>query len=131
MKRDTNYILLDEGEDVLRAYHDSAETLGDRKRAEREQEFVSSDGVAMLDAVYAFLGRFVSYPSAHARVAHAIWCVHAHLMRLWDSTPRLALLSPEPASGKSRALEVTELLGAEPGNGRQCFARVLVSQGWG
>jgi Protein of unknown function (DUF3631) len=31
-------------------------------------------------------------------------------MPKWDSTPRIAFLSPEPASGKSRALEVSELL---------------------
>jgi hypothetical protein len=29
-------------------------------------------------------------------------------MDSWESTPRIAFLSPEPASGKSRALEVTE-----------------------
>jgi hypothetical protein len=68
----------------------------------------------ILHAVYDFLGRFVSYPSEHARTAHTLWCVHAHLMHLWDTTPRLAFLSPEPASGKSRALEVTELLVPSP-----------------
>ena len=31
-------------------------------------------------------------------------------MDVWDSTPRLAFLSPEPGSGKTRALEVSELL---------------------
>jgi hypothetical protein len=35
-------------------------------------------------------------------------------MDKWDSTPRLAFLSPEPASGKTRALEVTELLVPSP-----------------
>ena len=35
-------------------------------------------------------------------------------MDAWDSTPRLAFLSPEPASGKTRALEVTELLVPRP-----------------
>ena len=58
--------------------------------------------INVLNQVYAFLGRFVSYPSEHARVAHALWCVHAHLMDRWESTPRLAFLSAEPASGKSR-----------------------------
>ena len=32
----------------------------------------------------------------------------------WDSTPRIAFLSPEPGSGKSRALEVTEPLVPRP-----------------
>ena len=59
-------------------------------------------GQVMLAAVHAFLGRFVSYPSAHAQTAHALWIVHTHLMDRWESTPRLAFLSPEPASGKTR-----------------------------
>ncbi|HEY6354942.1 MAG TPA: DUF3631 domain-containing protein [Burkholderiaceae bacterium] len=42
--------------------------------------------------------------------------VHAHLMDAWESTPRIAFLSPEPASGKSRALEVSELLVPNPVN---------------
>ncbi len=43
-----------------------------------------------LDDVYAFLGKFLSYPSDDARVAHALWIVHTHLMDKWESTPRLA-----------------------------------------
>jgi hypothetical protein len=66
------------------------------------------------EKVYAFLGRFVSYPSDHAHVAHSLWCLHTHLMDRWDSTPRLAFLSAEPASGKTRALEITELLVPSP-----------------
>jgi hypothetical protein len=68
----------------------------------------------MLQRAYAFLGRFISYPTEHAHVAHALWCVHAHLMDKWESTPRIAFLSPPPASGKSRALEITELLVPNP-----------------
>jgi len=67
-------------------------------------------GADVLDDVETFLSRFVAYPSDHARVAHVLWIVHAHRMDLWESTPRLAFLSPEPGSGKSRALEVTEPL---------------------
>jgi Protein of unknown function (DUF3631) len=43
-------------------------------------------------------------------VAHTLWIAHTHLMEAWDSTPRLAFLSPEPGSGKTRALEISELL---------------------
>jgi len=43
-----------------------------------------------------------------------LWCVHTHLMDRWESTPRLAFLSAEPASGKTRALEITELLVPNP-----------------
>lgn len=67
-----------------------------------------------LDHVHAFIGRFVAYPSPEAQVAHALWIAHTHLMEHWDSTPRIAFLSPEPGSGKSRALEVTALLVPRP-----------------
>lgn len=71
-------------------------------------------GNVVLSAVYDYIGRFVSYPTEDARVAHALWVAHTHLMDVWDSTPRLAFLSPEPGSGKSRALEVTENLVPRP-----------------
>jgi hypothetical protein len=35
-------------------------------------------------------------------------------MEAWESTPRLAFLSPEPGSGKTRALEITETLVPRP-----------------
>lgn len=63
-----------------------------------------------LNAVKAFLSRFVIYPSEYELIAHTAWIVHTHLMDEWDTTPRLAFLSSEPASGKSRALEVTAQL---------------------
>ena len=75
---------------------------------------VAADGAELLADVYAFLGRFVAYPSDHARVAQTLWIVHAHAMEAWDSTPRIAFLSPEPGSGKTRALEVSELLVPSP-----------------
>jgi hypothetical protein len=85
--------------------------------AQLDQQALEHDeraGERVLDAVYVFLGRFVAYPSEHAHVAHTLWIVHTHLMEVWDSTPRLAFLSAEPASGKTRALEVTELLVPHP-----------------
>ena len=75
---------------------------------------VQVGGAELLDAVHAFLGRFVAYPSMHAHVAHTLWIAHTHLMDAWDSTPRIAFISPEPGSGKSRALEVSELLVPRP-----------------
>lgn len=68
----------------------------------------------VLDDVHTFLGKFVAYPSEHARVAHCLWVAHTHLMDAWESTPRLAFLSPEPGSGKTRALELTETLVPRP-----------------
>lgn len=64
--------------------------------------------------VEAFLLRFVAYPSPHAAVAHVLWIAHAHCMEAWESTPRIAFLSAEKESGKTRALEITELVVPRP-----------------
>jgi hypothetical protein len=69
-----------------------------------------TDLAQILDDVHAFLGRFVIYPSREAHDAHVLWIAHTHCMDAWESTPRIAFLSPEPKSGKTRALEVSELL---------------------
>lgn len=65
------------------------------------------EGSELFDAVYKFLGRFVAYPTSESRVAHVLWIAHTWFMDEWEATPRLAFLSPEPESGKTRALEVT------------------------
>ena len=82
--------------------------------AVRQEMTAMLDAPSVLDAVHAFLGRFVAYPSEHARVAHCLWIGHTHLMEAWESTPRLAFLSPEPGSGKTRALEISETLVPRP-----------------
>lgn len=74
----------------------------------------TSDGDELLTDVHRFLGRFIAYPSPEAHLAHTFWVAHAHFMDVWTSTPRLAFLSPEPGSGKSRALEITDLLVPRP-----------------
>lgn len=68
----------------------------------------------LLDDVEYFLGRFVAYPSESAKIAHVLWIMHTHCMDEWESTPRIAFLSTEPASGKTRALEVSETLVPRP-----------------
>jgi hypothetical protein len=71
-------------------------------------------GHELLNDLEKFVAGFVVYPSEHGKVAHVLWIAHTHLMESWDSTPRLAFLSPEPASGKTGALEVSELLVPSP-----------------
>jgi Protein of unknown function (DUF3631) len=69
-----------------------------------------------LDDVHELLVRHVAFPSPEAAAAVAGWVIHAHLVRLgaFDSTPRLAFLSPEKGSGKTRAQEVLDLLVPNP-----------------
>jgi hypothetical protein len=80
----------------------------------RHEKVERSEGAALLEQVSSFLSRFIAYPSDHAQIAHVLWIAHSHLMDAWDSTPRIAFLSPEPASGKTRSLEVSELLVPDP-----------------
>jgi hypothetical protein len=86
-------------------------------RTDELQDWYDEDapgGEQVLDAVERYLARFVVYPSEHERRAHVLWIAHTWLMDAWESTPRIAFLSPEPGSGKSRALEVTEPLVPRP-----------------
>jgi hypothetical protein len=68
----------------------------------------------LLDDITRFVVSFVSFPSPEARDAVAPWVLHCHAIDAFESTPRLALLSPEKGSGKTRTLEVLELLVPEP-----------------
>jgi len=74
-----------------------------------------SDSAGLLGDVAEFLGGYVMFPGAHAADAVALWAAHTHLVGQFESTPRLALLSPEKQCGKTRVLELLDLLcaGAE------------------
>ncbi|RSS91099.1 DUF3631 domain-containing protein [Streptomyces sp. WAC05950] len=80
----------------------------------RTEPDTTTDGSRLLDEVEAFHRRFNVFPTEAAYVAVALWDAHAHLLDCFDSTPRLAFLSPEPGSGKSRALEIVETLVPQP-----------------
>ncbi len=80
----------------------------------RDEFNPQDDGAAVLDDVEALLRRFVVFPSEEDAVAVTLWTAHTHAIEVFDNTPRLAFLSPEPASGKSRALEICDLLVARP-----------------
>ncbi len=75
---------------------------------------MSAVGHALLDDVHAFLGRFIAFPSEAASDAVALWVIHTHAVEAFESTPRLALLSPEKGSGKTRTLEVLALIVPTP-----------------
>jgi hypothetical protein len=68
------------------------------------------DGAELLDDVRGFIRRFCVLPTDHALAAVALWAVHAHIIEHFHTTPRLMLVSPEPGSGKTRVLEVLDLL---------------------
>jgi hypothetical protein len=92
----------------------SAEQFADKMIAKFGEKVDPGALAHILDGIHDFLGRFVIYPSKEAHDAHVLWIAHTHVMDAWESTPRIAFLSPEPASGKTRALEVAELLVPNP-----------------
>jgi hypothetical protein len=68
---------------------------------------------ALLGEVSALLRRFVVMTPAQARVV-ALWVVHTHTIGAAEATPYLAITSAEKRSGKTRLLEVLDLLVARP-----------------
>jgi len=77
---------------------------------------------SILDETYAFLGRHVIYPNDQSRIAHTLWILGSGFLGtddipVFDNYPILAFLSPEEDSGKTRALDVTELLAHNAING--------------
>ncbi len=73
-----------------------------------------TSGAMVLDQVAAFIRRYVAFPSEHALTAVTLWAAHTHAASLFYVTPRLVLDSAEPGSGKTRVLELLNLLVRHP-----------------
>jgi len=77
-------------------------------------DFRSNAGAGILNDIRRYLERFIAYPTDWAPVAHTLWIAHAHAVEAFENTPRIGFISPEPGSGKSRAMELTEALVPRP-----------------
>ncbi len=87
---------------------ESAEQFADRMNAKFGQKVEPGE---LFAKVYDFVGRFVRLSLRARPCRHTSYGLPMPMsMDAWESTPRIAFLSPEPASGKTRALEVSELL---------------------
>ena len=78
----------------------------------------------LLDRLEFELRRFVVITSDQA-AALALWVVHTHAFEAADCTPYLSISSAEKQSGKTRLLEVLELLVARPWLTGRATAAVL------
>jgi hypothetical protein len=67
----------------------------------------------ILDALVVFIRSYVVLPRAHVD-AIALWAAHTYALDAFEQTPFLALTSPEKQCGKSRMLDVLELVVARP-----------------
>jgi hypothetical protein len=72
-------------------------------------EWSAQSADPLLNDLFTFVRRFVSLSLSQARVV-AVWVAHTHAIDAADSTPYLAITSPEKQSGKTRLLEVCDLL---------------------
>ena len=72
-----------------------------------------TDGAAMMDALVAFIRRYVAL-SDHQANELALFVVHSHAFEAAESTPYQNIGSATKQSGKTRLLEVLELLVATP-----------------
>jgi hypothetical protein len=79
-----------------------------------EQPARGLDCDVLLKKVRTFLDRFVSFTNHYQADAVTLWIAHTHVFGAAETTPRLAIQSPEKRSGKTRLLEVLEFLVAEP-----------------
>lgn len=90
------------------------------RRATRRKRAAPSNGLSTVrrksplahDAM-TFIRRFVVVSDAQL-VVLALWAIHTHCVEVFRQTPFLAVTSPERECGKSRLLEVLELLVARP-----------------
>lgn len=73
-----------------------------------------AQGSALLDEVHAFVTRFVSFSEPEQADAVTLWIVHTHAFAAAETTPRLAIQSAEKQSGKTRLLEILDMLVNEP-----------------
>ena len=68
----------------------------------------------LLQDVEATIGRYVRLPGEAEAAALALFVAHTYALEGAHATPYVLIVSPEKRSGKSRLLEVLELLVARP-----------------
>jgi hypothetical protein len=69
---------------------------------------------SILDLIEELLDRYSWTTQPREQTAIALWILHAHVYRQFNVTPRLAILSLEPESGKSVLLELIQHLVPRP-----------------
>jgi hypothetical protein len=82
--------------------------------AQQDAPAWDGDPAEVLDEVAAWIGRYLSVPSGHCITVLALWAAHTHATGVFYVTPRLILDSAEPESGKTRVLELLNLIVRAP-----------------
>lgn len=74
-----------------------------------EEASLEADG-CILDDLRAFVCRFVAFPESTHADAVTLWIAHTWAFDAAEATPRLSIQSAEKQSGKTRLLELLDLL---------------------
>jgi hypothetical protein len=82
---------------------------------------------AMLDEIASFFSRFVVMRPHEANVL-ALFVVHTHAIEAAETTPFIVIQSPEKESGKTRTLEVADMLVRNPLRSVSMSAAALYSK---
>lgn len=90
-----------------------------------EGPITPTTGAEILDKTTSFIRRFVSLSDAQVAIL-ALWVVHTHCFDAWQVTPYLAVTSAEKRCGKSRLLEVLELVVNNPWKAGKVSVAVLI-----
>lgn len=61
-----------------------------------------------LKEVQSVYDDYIVFPSKEHRDTVALWVLHTHVFRSFETTPRLSVRSKEPGSGKSRVLDLAK-----------------------
>lgn len=85
----------------------------------------SIDLAQLLETVVELLDRYVVLTS-HQSTAVGLWVAHTHAFQAAECTPYLSINSAEKQSGKTRLLEVLELLVASPWSTGRVTAAALI-----
>lgn len=68
----------------------------------------------ILDEIEQLICRYVAFPEPSQPIAVVLWVAHSWAFEYAEATPYLAVTGPERRTGKTRLLEVLELLVREP-----------------
>lgn len=74
----------------------------------------ANQGERVLTDVHAFLGRYMAYTIPEQSDAVALWVAHTYATGAADASPRLSIQSAEKQSGKTRLLELLDLVVHSP-----------------
>ena len=78
-----------------------------------EMELYEQATEKVLTGIGDVFDKYVIFPTEEARLVSILWVAHSWVADMFHATPRIFFTANEPASGKTRAAEVTANMGPE------------------